>query len=74
MISLMRKLALVFALLSGLAGAQYPGKPVRIIVPFTPASATDILGRVVAEQFAAFLKAEIAKWAKLARESGARAD
>jgi tripartite-type tricarboxylate transporter receptor subunit TctC len=30
--------------------AQYPAKAVKIIVPFTPASATDILGRVVADQ------------------------
>ena len=42
---------LALGLLSGIALAQYPSKPVKIIVPFTPASATDILGRVVAEQF-----------------------
>ena len=34
----------------GLALAQYPAKAVRVIVPFTPGSATDILGRVVSDQ------------------------
>ena len=47
----MRILLAALLLSSAIASAQYPGKPVRIIVPFTPGSATDILGRVVAESF-----------------------
>jgi tripartite-type tricarboxylate transporter receptor subunit TctC len=39
-----------FLLAAGPALAQYPARSVRIIVPFTPGSATDILGRVVADQ------------------------
>ena len=49
----MRRLLAALALASalpGIAGAQYPAKPVRVIVPFTPGSATDILGRVVSDQ------------------------
>src|SRR5262245_29130589 len=36
----------------GAARAQdaYPAKPIRIIVPFTPGSATDVLGRIVGER------------------------
>jgi tripartite-type tricarboxylate transporter receptor subunit TctC len=39
------------ALLSAPAAAQpYPAKPIRLIVPFTPAGATDVLARVVGEE------------------------
>jgi tripartite-type tricarboxylate transporter receptor subunit TctC len=47
---LLRALALAFLIFPGVAWAQYPGRAVKVIVPFTPGSATDILGRVVADQ------------------------
>jgi len=39
------------ALAQGAAG--YPTKPIRMIVPFTPGSATDVMGRLVAERLTA---------------------
>jgi len=33
--------------------ASYPGKPIKMIVPFTPGSATDVMGRLVAERLTA---------------------
>ncbi len=48
----MKKLLLLAALFFiGAAGAQnYPSRPVKIIVPFTPGSATDVMGRIVSER------------------------
>jgi tripartite-type tricarboxylate transporter receptor subunit TctC len=46
----MRRLLLAFALLaaSGLALAQYPNRAIKLVVPFPPAGATDVVGRIVA--------------------------
>jgi tripartite-type tricarboxylate transporter receptor subunit TctC len=46
----MRRLLLALALLaaSGLAAAQYPSRAVKLIVPFPPAGATDVVGRLIA--------------------------
>jgi len=48
----MKKLLFLAALLFiGAAGAQnYPARPVKIIVPFTPGSATDVMARIVSER------------------------
>ena len=46
-----RILRLSLALLSALASAQsYPGKPVRLIIPFPPGASNDIVGRMIATQ------------------------
>lgn len=49
--------ALSFALLTGVlwfAGAataqDFPSRPIRLVVPFAPGGATDILGRIIAER------------------------
>jgi tripartite-type tricarboxylate transporter receptor subunit TctC len=44
-------LVLAVALFIGTAGAQtYPAKAIKIIVPFTPGSATDVMARIVGER------------------------
>ncbi|HET7669817.1 MAG TPA: tripartite tricarboxylate transporter substrate binding protein [Burkholderiales bacterium] len=43
-------LGLLFALASAAACAQYPAKPVRLIIPFPPGGSNDVVGRVVAAQ------------------------
>ena len=45
-----------FAMLAGTAAAQgYPDRPIEMIVPSTPGSSADILGRVLTEEMAGML-------------------
>ena len=40
---------LLFGLLSGVASAQYPSKPIRLIVPFPPGGAAELGARIFAQ-------------------------
>jgi tripartite-type tricarboxylate transporter receptor subunit TctC len=53
--SIVRMLAAVLAACAGPGLAQdFPNKPVRVIVSFTPGSATDIVGRIVTAKLAEY--------------------
>src|SRR5947207_14220754 len=51
----MLALAVSFAAAANPASAQYPTKPIRIIVPFAAGGTTDILSRAVGAKLAAVL-------------------
>ena len=53
------------------AAEAYPARPVRLVVPYSPGGAADVLERI-AEGVLEFSRAEAVKWAKVVKESGAR--
>jgi len=55
----MRIFALALALLCAAAHAQYPNKPVRIVVGYAAGSSTDIVGRVMADRLSAYWKGSV---------------
>jgi tripartite-type tricarboxylate transporter receptor subunit TctC len=58
----MRRACLAFALglfLASLAQAQYPSRPIRIVVPFTPGTGIDILARSFGQKLGERLKVPV---------------
>ena len=55
----MRILGLALALICGAAQAQYPAKPVRVLVGYAAGSSTDIVGRVMADRLSAYWKQSV---------------
>jgi len=56
----MRLVLLLVALLAaGMAQAQYPAKPVRVVVGYAAGSSTDIAARIMAERLGAYWKASV---------------
>src|ERR671935_534858 len=55
----MRLIALVFCMVAAFAAAaqdHYPAKPVKMLVPYAPGGATDIIARIVAQRLTESLK------------------
>ena len=55
----MRLLALAALVAASIANAQYPAKPVRVIVGYAAGSSTDIVARVMADRLAAHWKSSV---------------
>src|SRR5204863_9302142 len=55
----MRLVALAALLAASIANAQYPAKPVRVIVGYAAGSSTDIVARVMADRLAAHWKSSV---------------
>ena len=53
--SLLRLAAIACTFVASTAQAQYPDKPIRLVVPYPPGGATDVIGRVMAQKLGAAL-------------------
>jgi len=47
-------LVALLAWMASLAPAQYPAKPVRLVVPFTPGGSSDVVARLISQKLAEF--------------------
>jgi tripartite-type tricarboxylate transporter receptor subunit TctC len=56
----MRLLAILFALVPSLAFSQgYPSRPVKVIIPFAPGGASDLVGRIIQPRLSELLGQQI---------------
>lgn len=55
----MKRLLLLLALIPAFAWAQYPNKPIRMIVPFAPGGASDFVGRILQPRLSELLGQQI---------------
>jgi tripartite-type tricarboxylate transporter receptor subunit TctC len=56
---MIRALILVAALFPAIAQAQYPNKPIRMIIPFAPGGASDFVGRILQPRLTELLGQQI---------------
>ena len=54
-----RSLACVLLFAAGAAFAQYPNKPIKLVVPYSPGGATDVIGRVLAQHLSPALGQQV---------------
>ncbi|WP_078201581.1 hypothetical protein [Cupriavidus necator] len=69
----MSALLAALALLTPISAARaqgYPSKPIRVVVPFLPEGATDMIAREITQRLAS-IKSDITRWATLVRAAGA---
>jgi tripartite-type tricarboxylate transporter receptor subunit TctC len=55
----LRVVTLAFLCGAGSAFAQYPNKPIKMIVPYPPGGATDVIGRVLAQRLSTALGQQV---------------
>ena len=53
--NLLRVAAITCVLIASAAHAQFPDKPIRLVVPYPPGGATDVIGRVMAQKLGSAL-------------------
>lgn len=51
--------AIAAAHVSGIHAAEYPARPIRLIIPFPPGGGTDVLGRALSQRMSESLKQQV---------------
>ena len=68
---------LAFALPQLLAAQTYPGKPIRVTIPYPAGGSGDVVGRTIGgtpERLAQRTKSDYVKWGKVVKDIGLKAE